>query len=318
MQPNKHFRSFLQAEGIPFEENASLAKLTTVGIGNRVQYWVQPQTEAQILSIAHQVKQTGLPFWIHGLGSNVFFALEEDPYPGVLLTGLLSSTSELEFISTQEGGGLYTRDLHAGLKKTYLARALLKLYIQAAIWLHGIPGTLGGGVAMNAGTPKGSFADIINDVTLVDLQHETVQRIKLSPSDFDYRTQTFRSPWQLITRCSLHFPSPMDPAKFKAAMNKARTYRKQSQPLQDKSFGSTFKNPKIGHAGVYLSQSGLKGHQIGDAMISPKHANFFTNIGEAKGKDMLHLIQFAQKKVYQDHGIELEPEVQIIRAFHQL
>lgn len=310
------FRGLLQGRGIAFDQCVSLARLTTIGVGNRVQFWVRPSTTEQALELFAMAQNLDLPIWIHGKGTNVLFALDEDPYPGVLVSWIPNDSfgipSELERSST-----IHVSSVHAGLSKAQVCRVLAKHQIPSAVWMQGIPGTLAGGIVMNAGTPNGYFSDIVGDVTVLDFSDQTQKHIKTSPEQFGYRTQTLCSPHQMITACSLQLPIPQDKESFDAAFMKARHHRYTSQPVGQKTFGSTFKNPSNGFAGALLSSSGLKGKQVGGAMISPKHANFFVNTGSATAQDMLDLIHFSQACVLKNHGVALDLEVNIVRQFYQ-
>ncbi len=309
--PFKNLENFLTQSHIPFQKDVPLSQLTTVGIGARVPYWILPATVDQLLSTAHILQKLTIPVWIHGQGSNMLFHLDQDPYPGVLLSWL--PTKAQMPLSPFE-----PQLIHSGLRKSQLATFLSKHKIQDAIWLHGIPGTLAGGLAMNAGTPLGCFSDIVHEVTWINLKSQTFSQSHPQKDQFGYRSQTLWNTDQLITECSFIFRSPDESTSFAEQFARARQYRKQTQPLTDKSFGSTFRNPKPQFAGALISESGLKGFQVGEAMISPHHSNFFINTGQAQSHDMLTLIKTAQEKIFKDHGIELVPEVKIVSKFDTL
>lgn len=310
----REFKHQLHTNHIPFEESFSLKKITTAGIGATIAVLAKPENEEQLLTISRHAKTYELPIWIHGQGSNCFFDLPADPYPGVVIQWLSPS----EHIPAPDSSQDVLLTLHSGIRKSTLLRYCLKHQLSDAIWLYGIPGTLGGGIAMNAGTRRGDFSHITQEIRRVDLQSENIHTLQTHPSHFSYRGQTLCTHSQLISQVTLSLKKAQDPEQFQKEFQTYLHYRKTTQPLQDKSFGSTFKNPPGTHAAELIERAGLKDHRIGDACVSPKHANFFVNAGQASSKDMVALISHAKEKVAALFGIHLEPEVQIVKMLFLL
>ena len=175
---------------------------------------------------------------------------------------------------------------------------------------HGIPGTLGGGVVMNAGAYGGELKDVVTEVTA--LYPDGVKVLKPAELDFSYRHSVFSTGEGIVLGAKLKL-EPGDKDAIKAKMDELMARRKASQPLELPSAGSTFKRPTGYFAGPLIEGCGLKGCRVGGAEVSPKHAGFVVNVGGATCADVLALIEKVQKTVYDAHGVMLEPEVKIIR-----
>ena len=175
---------------------------------------------------------------------------------------------------------------------------------------HGIPGTLGGGVVMNAGAYGGELKDVVTEVTA--LYPDGVKVLTPAELDFSYRHSVFSAGEGIVLGAKVKLESG-DPDAIKAKMDDLMARRKASQPLELPSAGSTFKRPTGYYAGSLIEGCGLKGCRVGGAEVSSKHAGFVVNVGGATCADVLALIEKVQKTVYDAHGVMLEPEVKIIR-----
>ena len=174
---------------------------------------------------------------------------------------------------------------------------------------HGIPGTLGGAVSMNAGAYGGEMKDVVTSVTYLD---EDLSVRETDDAGFSYRHSRFSDTGCIVlgTEVSLHED---DPDAVRERMRSLAERRRSSQPLDMPSAGSTFKRPAGGYAAALIDEAGLKGYAVGGAQVSEKHAGFVVNRGGASFDDVLRLIEHIQNEVYRVSGIELEPEVKIIR-----
>jgi UDP-N-acetylmuramate dehydrogenase len=173
--------------------------------------------------------------------------------------------------------------------------------------LAGIPGTIGGAIAMNAGAHGGEIADHLIEVEII---HDgIVQRIKKDEQSFAYRRSRFAE--NVILGGSFQFPHG-DKEKLSATRRECILKRNETQPLEYPNLGSMFKNPPNTHAAKLIEQAGLKGKQVGDAQVSEKHANFMVNLGAAKAADIVRLIDLVQRTVYQNSGVKLELEVKMV------
>ena len=174
---------------------------------------------------------------------------------------------------------------------------------------HGIPGTLGGAVSMNAGAYGGEMKDVVTSVTYLD---KDLSLRETDDAGFSYRRSRFSDTDCIVlgAKISLHED---DPDAIRERMRSLAERRRSSQPLDMPSAGSTFKRPAGGYAAALIDEAGLKGYTVGGAQVSEKHAGFVVNRGGACFDDVLRLIEHIQNEVYRVSGIELEPEVKIIR-----
>ena len=174
----------------------------------------------------------------------------------------------------------------------------------------GIPGTLGGAVFMNAGAYDGEMSHVVTAVRAVDFQGN-IKEYDGSHLDFAYRHSVFHDNHEVIGEVIMTL-KPGDKDAIKARMDELTEKRESKQPLEYASAGSTFKRPPGYFAGTLIEQTGLKGLSVGDAQVSHKHAGFVINTGSASAKDVLDLIAEVQRRVYDRHGVHLEPEVRMI------
>ena len=174
---------------------------------------------------------------------------------------------------------------------------------------HGIPGTVGGGVYMNAGAYGGELAQIAVETTVL-LTDGTQRVLRGEEQAFGYRTSAFEKLDCVIVKTvfELH---PADPEQIQARMRELMEKRRTSQPLELPSAGSTFKRPQGAYAGALIERAGLKGKGVGGAQVSEKHAGFVVNTGGATASDVLQTIRMVQDRVFEDSGFRLEPEVRI-------
>ena len=174
---------------------------------------------------------------------------------------------------------------------------------------HGIPGTLGGAVSMNAGAYGGEMKDVVTSVTYLD---EDLALRETDAPDFSYRHSRFSDTGCIILGAAVRLAED-DPDAVRERMRSLAERRRSSQPLDMPSAGSTFKRPAGGYAAALIDAAGLKGYSIGAAQVSEKHAGFVVNRGGASFDDVLRLIAHIQGEVFRTSGIELEPEVKIVR-----
>ena len=175
---------------------------------------------------------------------------------------------------------------------------------------HGIPGSVGGGTAMNAGAYGGELKDVIESVEFIDSDGE-IKTLSAAELDFGYRRSAFTGTDRLVTS-ALFALSGGDGEQIRARMRELIEKRRASQPLDMPSAGSTFKRPKTGYAAALIDEAGLKGLRVGGAMVSTKHAGFVVNAGGATYSDVIELMREVRRRVYEFSGVLLEPEVKII------
>lgn len=278
--------------GISFQENVSFAKKGYWRIGGLLRYLALPETVEQLSIIQKEAERT----LILGNGSNLLMADQGFSSVAIQLKG--------ELASIEEQGDRWI--VGAGVRNVVLLNRLKKAERTGLGSLAGVPGLLGGAIRMNAGTYLGEVGERVEWVEWIDQAGE-IQHWGREQLDFQYRRVNL--PWTaIITRVCVRTTTENWKEETES-IQKHLLRRKQTQPLNLPSCGSVFKNPEGDYAGRLIESLGLKGHRIGGAEISEKHANFIVNIDQASAMDVYQLIRLARQKVYQETGFVLEPEV---------
>ncbi len=281
------------------EEGVELAGLTTLGTGGPARAFVRPETEADVEAALRWAAERGLEVATIGLGSNLLAADDGVEALVLKLAGSLAGVVVDGDVVRAGGGAANAVALHraraAGLGGFEFACA--------------IPGTIGGGVWMNGGAYGGEFSRVLERVRVVSAAGGgwfTPAELGLS-----YRHSDLRH-GQVVVEAELRL-EPRDPAEIKATVRELNAQRKAAQPTNRRTFGSVFKNPEHElSAGRMLEACGLKGHRIGGAQISPKHANFIENAGGARTADALALMAEARRRAFEQYGVELRHEVELL------
>ena len=288
-----------QVETIRIEEAMPLARLTTVGIGGPARWFAQPRTLAELEQVVAWAGERDLPLVPIGLGSNLLAADTGVEALVVRLAGELAAVEVREELLLAGGGAANAVCLHrvreAGLGGFEFACA--------------IPGTAGGGVKMNAGAYGSDWSQVLVRALVVD--PAGAGWLSLEELDLGYRHSAL-VPGQLVARVEFRL-TPRLPADVKRTVAELNAQRKATQPTNKRTFGSVFKNPQheLG-AGKMLEACGLKGHRIGGAQISPVHANFIENTGDARAADALALMVEARRRAFGEFGVVLEREVELV------
>ncbi len=278
-----------------------MAKHTSFRIGGPARRMAFPKTREQLVVLAGLLQEAGIEPLLLGNGTNLLVADEG------LDTVVINTSAQLSRVE-QTGECELTAD--AGVSLCQLALFAWKQGLAGLAFAHGIPGTLGGGVVMNAGAYGGELKDVIADVTA--LYPDGVRTLTADEMGFSYRHSAFSSGEGIVLGAKLKL-EPGDPNAIKAKMDELMARRKASQPLEFPSAGSTFKRPPGHYAGPLIESCGLKGARIGGAEVSCKHAGFVVNTGGATCADVLALMEKVQKTVFDTYGVLLEPEVKIVR-----
>ena len=260
-----------------------------------------PETREQLVLLTGFLQEVGITPLLIGNGTNLLVADEG------LDTVVIDTSDKLSHIELT-GEGEITAD--AGVSLAKLAVFAWKHGLMGLEFAHGIPGTLGGGIVMNAGAYGGELKDVVTEVTA--LYPDGVRALTPAELDFSYRHSVFSAGEGIVLGAKLRLEQG-DADSIKARMDDLMARRKASQPLELPSAGSTFKRPTGYYAGPLIEGCGLKGCRVGGAEVSRKHAGFVVNAGGATCADVLALIEKVQKTVYDAHGVMLEPEVKIIR-----
>lgn len=288
--------------GCRVQENASLAAVTSFKTGAECSLLIEPTDASQLKPLLSFIKENNIPYVILGNGTNVL-APDEALKKAVIRISDLMAEIRLEDDST-----IFCS---AGTKLVSICKFALENSLSGLEFAYGIPGTLGGAVFMNAGAYGGEMKDIVTEVTHIspDLNEETILN---EDAEFSYRSSVYKKNGCIITGARMKLKKA-DKAEIKAAMDDFLSRRKDKQPLEYPSAGSTFKRPKNGFAGALIEQCNLKGKSIGGAQVSEKHAGFVINKGGATSSDVIALIDHIQKTVESQTGVLLEPEVIILR-----
>ena len=277
-----------------------LAKHTSFRIGGPVKRMAQPKTTEELVVLDGFLREEGVRTILLGNGTNVLF-------PDEGLDAVVVSTGQMARI--ERAGESMTAD--AGVSLARLAVTACRESLAGLEFAHGIPGSLGGGVVMNAGAYDGALSDVITEVTA--LFPDGVRTIPAQELHFSYRHSLFTEEREAVVLHARLQLRPGDSSEIRRRMEELMTRRKTSQPLEYPSAGSTFKRPVGYFAGRLIEDAGMKGARIGGAEVSNKHAGFVINTGNATCADVLALIEKVQKTVMETSGVMLEPEIRIIR-----
>lgn len=286
-------------KGVEVEEQALLAPYTTLHIGGPAQYLAFPKNQDELASLLQEAKSRDMPIYLLGGGSNLLIS---DHGVRGLVIRLTGDFSKIEIAPL--GNKVWVGTAFSFPK---LTRLCLELGWEKALGWSGVPGLVGGALKMNAGTRMGEIGELVVQVEAVTPANKLV--LNHDKMGFAYRHTSFPTD-AILCRAELVYENAGEAKKTELlikASELAKT-RKATQPKQ-RSAGSMFKNPPGDYAGRLIEACGLKGTKIGGASISNIHANFMVNASGATAKEMLELSELAQKRVYDQFGIELEFEV---------
>ena len=279
--------------------DAEMSRYTTLRLGGRADWLAFPRSGEEIAALFAEAGQAGMPVTVIGRGSNLL-VLDGG------IRGLVIRVEKNMRGIRLEGNRL---TVQAGAMLGAAAAAAAEAGLAGLEFASGIPGTVGGGMTMNAGAYGGELGDVTvrvdgvrPDGTPVSLTREEMQ--------FGYRTSAVRKLDFIVTEAVLELREG-DPAEIRAKMNELNARRAEKQPLDVPSAGSTFKRPEGYFAAALIDQCGLKGYSIGGAQVSMKHAGFLVNTGSSS-RDYLELVRYVQQVVLERAGVQLEPEIRII------
>ena len=282
-----------------FAEKEPMSRHTSFRIGGECDAMLFPASEEEIRTAAELLAAAGETPLVIGNGTNLLVT-------GGPLHRIVLRMGEA-FSSVQgEGDAL---EACAGISLAQLAVTAARRGLAGLEFAHGIPGTLGGAVGMNAGAYGGEMKDVVVSVTWLDPE----LRVRTSSeTEMGYRHSRFSDTKDIILSARVAL-SGDDPEAIQERMRSLLERRRASQPLELPSAGSTFKRPAGGYAAALIDRAGLRGFAVGGAQVSEKHAGFVVNRGGATFDDVIALIEHIREEVLRTSGIELEPEVKIIR-----
>ncbi len=289
--------------------DASLSGRTAIRLGGPADLLVRPADPDDLAIALRACRELAVPLLVLGGGANLL--VSDRGVRGVVLK-LPPGFGEEGAEGLGEAGKTGTRlVLSAGSPTSRLVARAQKLGLVGCEFVAGIPGTLGGAVAMNAGTRTGEMKDVVRRVELATA--DGAGWVGADELAFGYRTSRL-PPGAVVTRLEIDL-RPGDVAASAAVMRADVDRRRATQPLTQPTLGSTFRNPPGAHAGQLIEAVGLKGHRLGNAAWSDVHANFVVNLGEASTRDVLGLVRLARRRVEERFGVLLELEVRLAGEF---
>jgi len=282
-----------------------LAKHTYFKIGGPASVVAVPKSVDDLISLARFAKAEGVDLFILGLGSNLL--VSDSGFPGLVI-----KTTKLPPTLLEEGGGIR---VGAGVSVASLLRKAATEGWDGFEAVSGIPGTIGGLVAMNGGTHLGESSDRVLEVRSFDFSKpgEPIRVRRGGELSFSYRKNSFLSPHEIVID-SLWKLERGDPSTIREKLDTLYRRRKETQPLDFPSCGSVFKNPRDSglRAWEVVEKLGLRGHRIGNARISEKHPNWILNLGGARANDVIALIELVKSRAKRELGITMVEEVRIL------
>ena len=282
-------------------QSVGLQDFTTWKVGGPAEWFAEPANQTELIALTSWAQQRGLPLHCIGAGSNLLIA-------DTGLAGLTVCLRRLQGSQIDAASGLV--EAQAGEPIPTLARKAARAGLQGLEWAVGIPGTVGGAVVMNAGAQGGCTAEWLVSVRVLDpRQPERPFELSAAELGFSYRHSHLQAEPLIVLSARLQLDPGHDPAAVTARTSANLHSRTSTQPYQQPSCGSVFRNPEPQKAGQLIEKLGLKGLSIGGAMVSPIHANFIVNTGGATAAHIDALIRSVQQRVQEAHGIALQPEV---------
>ncbi len=282
-------------------ENEMMAKYTTFRVGGPADILFLPKSEAEIAGAVRIALGSGVPFTFIGNGSNL--VVKDGGIRGVTIR----LAENFAGVSVQ-GETVCAR---AGESLARVSNAARRASLTGLEFASGIPGSLGGGMAMNAGAYGGQLSDVVKSALVMDVHSLTVKEYTLEELEMGYRTTKPLRDGNIVLSAELLLQKG-DIEQITQKMDDLNARRREKQPLALPSAGSTFKRPEGHFAGALIESANLKGESVGGAQVSTLHAGFIVNRGGAKAKDILDLIALVQKRVRDMHGVRLETEVRIL------
>ena len=281
-------------------ENEPLYKHTTFKVGGPARLFIYIENIEALKRGIQYCREHQVKHMVIGRGSDLLFSDKE--YEGVIFS--LKNLNKVHF------NGVEIR-AQAGVSMIYLAYEAAKVGLSGFEFMGGIPGTIGGGVYMNAGAYKYCISDVLTSALILNEEGQLIV-LNRDEMQFGYRQSILQKHKEWILIEATFTMTSRDPQDIMHVLDKRKEKRMSTQPWNFASAGSIFRNPEEKPAWKYIDECGLRGYEIGGAQVSPKHSNFIVNNGYASAKDILDLILLVEKSVFNRFGIELEKEVILV------
>ena len=288
-------KEMLPEENIHLQE--SMAEHTTFKVGGNAACLLELETEEQLIKVNRYLRMIEMPFFVLGNGSNTL--VKDEGYQGIVL----QISDKMNKIRV-EGNRIIAQ---AGALMSQVAVVAMEHSLAGLEFASGIPGTVGGGVVMNAGAYGGELCQVVSEVTVVNKDSDVLV-LDNAAMEFGYRQSAIKNQPFVVTQVVFEL-TPGDRDTIKATIDDLTARRREKQPLEYPSAGSTFKRPEGHFAGELIMKAGLRGFQIGGAKVSDKHCGFVINADHATAEDVLAVIREVQRRVKEQFGVDLEPEV---------
>ena len=287
---------------LEFRGQEPMSLHTSFRIGGGAEVMAFPKSLEELSRVLHSAKKLQLEPLILGAGTNILAPDEGIQNLVICLKDCLGGMEQLDETHIR---------VAAGVTMTRAAMFAAKCGLSGLEFAHGIPGTVGGGVYMNAGAYGGEICGVCQSVTLMDRQGNLLEKTN-EEMDFSYRHSGIQVPKGPLVVSAVFALQKAEPEKIRETMKTLMAKRSASQPLDLPSAGSAFKRPQGGYAAALIDEAGLRGFQVGNAGISRKHTGFAVNLGGATAEDMRTLLQQVSDRVFETSGIRLEPEIRIL------
>lgn len=281
-------------------ENENLSNHTTLKIGGPARLYLKVSSEDSLSKTLEYLINNSINYYILGNGSNVLASDEGFDGAIIRLTG--------DFEEVKVSDGMITAG--AGALLSVISKNALDNELTGLEFASGIPGTLGGALVMNAGAYGGEMCQVVKEVTLLEKEGSSYKKTVYTNEDmkFSYRHSIAKEKTVIFLSAKMSLEKG-NQEEIKASMDEKNKARREKQPLEYPSAGSTFKRPEGYFAGKLISDAGLKGYSVGDAQVSEKHAGFCINKGNATAAEFTKLMKDVSDKVYELYGVRLEPEI---------
>lgn len=294
----KNLLNILDKEGIYLNE--PMKNHISFKVGGPADFLLKPKTEDEIKRLIEFFKNENIPYIVIGNGSNLL--VKDGGIRGVVIK-IADNFNKFEIEDTKVVA-------QSGALLSFMGKAILNKSLTGFEFAAGIPGTLGGAIAMNAGAYGGEMKDIVKSVRLMDSKGNIIE-LSNKEMEFEYRRSLISKSDYIVLSAIMELKEG-NFDEIKGYMKELTKSRVTKQPLNLPSAGSTFKRPEGHFAAKLIEDSGLKGLTLGGAKVSEKHSGFVVNIGDAKAKDIIELINVVKNTVYSKFGVMLEEEVKIL------
>lgn len=285
-----------------------LRRHTTFKIGGPADVLVLPREDAELSALLSYIRGNGYRYVVIGNGSNLLFP--DEGFRGIVIK-LGGGFSGIE--CQEECGGSAVLHVKAGTLLSKVSHAAYEAGLTGLEFAAGIPGSVGGALLMNAGAYDGEISQVVWESTCLDPKHFSIARKKYAEHAFAYRYSSYQADQKIIL-CADFRLQRGEKTEILRKMKDLNARRSAKQPLEYPSAGSAFKRPPGNYAARLIDECGLRGYARGGAMVSEKHCGFIINTGGATCEDVLHVIEYVRKTVFEQKGVMLETEIKIIEG----